>query len=460
MYKKEQAVQETTAAIDVEQPDINNLSISQKNEKCKWLSSENKINEPLFCTDFCANKEYHCINNQFYSIDGIESEEKIKAKIANVLQINGVVTNIARRVSALYETLKYHCYSAPVTPEEDKIHLLNGFLNTKGNFIPKKTFCINRLNISFDAQLWNNPLKPEKFIAFLNELLEPEDILTLQEYLGYCLIPSTKAQTALFIIGNGGEGKSRIGVVLKEIFADSMITGDFHRIDQDKFFRYNLADKLLMNDDDMRIKALKSTSYIKNIITSEIPIDIEAKNRQSHQKLLYCRFICFGNGSPRALHDKSDGFTRRLLILTTKRKAQEREDNPFLVHALIEEKFLIFKWMFEGLQRLIENNFKFTVSKKTKANISDAVSDNCNIIDFLKENAIFQADEEISSVMLYEAYLSWCDDNALTALKKETFTSWLKSNEEKYKIVYSNSVNRSTKRVRGFKGLTIRSEQK
>ena len=53
------------------------------------------------------------------------------------------------------------------------------------------------------------------WLHFLSELLEDEDILTLQEYLGYCLIPNTRDQTMMLLKGNGGEGKSRIGVVIE-----------------------------------------------------------------------------------------------------------------------------------------------------------------------------------------------------------------------------------------------------
>ena len=53
----------------------------------------------------------------------------------------------------------------------------------------------------------------------------------LEEYLGYCLIPSTRAQTALFIIGNGGEGKSRIGVAMNAIFGSAMLSGNFQRVE-------------------------------------------------------------------------------------------------------------------------------------------------------------------------------------------------------------------------------------
>lgn len=47
---------------------------------------------------------------------------------------------------------------------------------------------------------------------------------------------------------------------------------------------------------------------IKNLVTAEIPIDVEAKGKQSEQALLYTRLLCLGNGSPKALYDKSKGF--------------------------------------------------------------------------------------------------------------------------------------------------------
>ena len=54
---------------------------------------------------------------------------------------------------------------------------------------------------------------PDRWLTFLHELLDDADIPTLQEYLGYCLIPSTKGQKMMLIVGKGGEGKSRIGPV-------------------------------------------------------------------------------------------------------------------------------------------------------------------------------------------------------------------------------------------------------
>jgi len=39
----------------------------------------------------------------------------------------------------------------------------------------------------------------------------------LQEFLGYCLLPTPKGQKMLMLIGKGGEGKSRIGLVMRSL---------------------------------------------------------------------------------------------------------------------------------------------------------------------------------------------------------------------------------------------------
>ena len=67
----------------------------------------------------------------------------------------------------------------------------------------------------------------------MEELLNPDDILTLQEYMGYMLLPTTKAQKMMLIIGKGGEGKSRIGLVLRELFGNNMYSCSLQKIEVD-----------------------------------------------------------------------------------------------------------------------------------------------------------------------------------------------------------------------------------
>lgn len=418
-----------------------------------WLIDNDKVDEVEFCRVLCAEKPLKCIHGRFYSIDGEENDDDIRAEIAARLADCGITTSVAKRVNSLFELLRLYCHSSPLLLSDTEIHMANGVLRTDGGFSAQKDFCHNRFHFVYNPQAG----QPEHFLAFLAELLEPQDIGTLQEYLGYCLIPSTKGQAALFIIGNGGEGKSRLGIVLHSIFGESMIFGDFHRVETDRFFRYNLVGKLLMVDDDLQLSALKSTGYIKTIITAETPIDVEAKGKQSEQAMLYCRFLCFGNGSPKALYDKSEGFGRRLIILSTKPKAANRVDDPFICDRFISEKEEIFAWVFAGLQRLICNNFRFTLSEKTKRNIAKAAEENCNIITFLVDAPdLVLGDGEVGGAELYLCYFRWCGKNMLKAFSRNFFSEWLHKNCEKYGFRSSENVlTREGRRVRGFRGLRL-----
>lgn len=429
--------------------------MSAINETPSWLIGSNGVNEVEFCRIFTEQRPLKYVKGKFYGFDGDVGDDIISHEISIILTQH-ITTNIARKVKSLLEALKLYCHSEPIVPKEDEINLINGVLNTDGTWIPKKQFCINRLNVSYDPTIRKGVYYPERFLTFLYELLEPDDVLTLQEYLGYCLIPCTKGQAMMFLIGNGEEGKSRIGKVMKAIWGDSMIEGKFQRIETDKFFRYNLIDKLVLLDDDMQMNALESTGCIKSLVTSEIPMDVEAKGRQSEQAKIYSRILCFGNSSPKALYDKSDGFSRRLLILTVKPKNPNRVNDVNLAEKLIAEKEKIFCWIFDGLQRLISNGFRFTVSERTRRNVQEAVADSCNIIDFLSDSQYitFGENYSASTISLYSGYCDWCGKNLITPLKKETFSSWLKINAEKYRLTFSNHIkNEQGKEVRGYKGL-------
>jgi len=420
----------------------------------EWLSDKGVINEVLFCKEFTEFYPMKYIDNKFITVDGETTLDKVSAQVGNML-IPYVSTSLARKVKSLTDALKLYCHTDKLINCSDEIHLSNGILKTNGRFIPEKRFCVNRLNVHYKQ----NQTEATVFLNFLSDMLEDEDIITLQEYLGYCLIPSTRGQSMLFIIGNGGEGKSRIGVVMKHIFGDSMIESKLHRLEADRFARANLQNKLLMIDDDMQLEALTSTGYIKNLITAETPVDIEIKGQQSFQAELYARFLCFGNGSPKALYDRTDGFSRRLIILTTKPIPKDRIIDRYIADKMIAEKDKIFSWMFAGLQRLISNNYCFSISEKSKRNVADMMSDNCNVIEFLQDDyaVSFGADYKTSCTDLYNAYSGWCEQNALTVLKRETVICWLKANQNKYCIRYDyNILNRNNKRVRGFSGIYVK----
>lgn len=144
-------------------------------------------------------------------------------------------------------------------------------------------------------------------------------------------------------------------------------------------------------------------------------MDVERKGIQSYQILLYVRFLCFGNGALTALHDRSDGFFRRQIVITTKDKPEGRVDDPYLVEKLIAEKESIFLWCLEGPKRIVANDYRFTISGRSKDNIDAIVKDANNILEFLASEGYltFHEDSKAATCNLYAAYKEWCDDKAI-----------------------------------------------
>lgn len=193
-------------------------------------------------------------------------------------------------------------------------------------------------------------------------------------------------------------------------------------------------------DDDMKTEALPQTNNIKTLVTLEDKIDIERKGQQSVQGTLYVRFACFGNGSLHALYDKSNGFYRRQLLLTTKEKPVGRVDDPFLIDKIRNEKEGILLWALEGLHRLIRNNYRFTISERTAANLKEAMEQGNDILGFLKSEDYFEIRQgaKCKSTDFYKVYERWCLDNLEKPLAASTFIHHLKDNQKSLGIVYDD----------------------
>ena len=238
----------------------------------EWYDGRH-INEVRFCQQFLEKHPMKCVRGRLFTVDGLIEDE---GQIGNLIleEISGVLTaNLSKTVANLLASIKLQAYSPPLPIETDRIHVANGTYFMDGSFTADKSYCNNRLTVAY------NPVAPtpKKWLQFLSELLQPEDIPTLQEFLGYCLLPTTKGQKMLMLIGKGGEGKSRIGLVMRSLLGDNMNTTSIQKVESNRFSRADLENKLLMVDDDMDMSALPKTNYIKSIVTSECKMDMERK---------------------------------------------------------------------------------------------------------------------------------------------------------------------------------------
>ena len=292
-----------------------------------------------FCDEFLSSQKIIFADGAFFTPDGrVTDDLPLRGEIYEELKCCAV-NNIPRKITNILEVMKLAAHIGDFVPEADRIHLANGTLKLDGSFTEGRPNIVrSRLPVAYrpDAPA------PVQWLSFLDGLLYAEDIPTLQEFIGYCLIPSNKGQRMMVIKGNGGEGKSQIGAVLGALLGSNMKDGSIGKISENRFARADLEHILLCVDDDMRMEALRQTNYVKSIVTAQGKMDLERKGKQSYQGWMFARLLAFSNGDLQALYDRSDGFYRRQLVLTAREKPAGRVDDPDLAEKLKAEVEGIF----------------------------------------------------------------------------------------------------------------------
>ena len=422
----------------------------------RWYIDE-KIREAGFVSALSKIMDLRYINNSFYYYDGLINESDLK-KIIYLLVSENVNGKISNLVNSILSSLENSCYDPNYTPKENVINVNNGTITIEKrviNFESKKYFSVNRLNVNYI----NSEDEPTEWLNYLNQLLNEQDIDILQEYIGYCLIPSLYAQKSLFIIGKGGEGKSVLGKVLADMFGNSLVVDKIHSLFDGKFGLTNIDMKLIILDDDLMGFKLKDTALFKSLITGG-KISYEKKFKDKTEIKPYAKFIALGNTMLQSCNDESNGFKRRLLILLTKDKDKNRKDDPYLEKKLIKEKSLILNWALKGLLRLINNDFEFSYSKEMEEKVEMLITnDNSkDICDFLSdEEYVILGDSNFTSTKdIYNHFMKYCRINNLQEINSSTFNKRLASIHTRYNLQRGKSkIDNTNQEIRGYIGITL-----
>lgn len=423
-----------------------------------WVNGKKgkSINEFVFADTYIELNHLQYNNGLFYTKDGKKTQDDIAAGISESLRNMGIVQDIERITKKLLGTVKLtaHVPSLEISPYH--IPFANGDFSAEKwefrveSFLPSPYRL--RANLLFDFKDTPN------FEKWLKDLFYEEDIPTIQEYLGYCLVPSTKAQKALFLVGEGGSGKSVLGTILQEIIGEAMISiQSTQEFLQDKFKLAELEHALVLYDDDLDSEALSGTGLFKKLITNELAITADRKYGQPFKFKPNVKFIACCNEMLTSKYDNTDGFYRRLLPIVIKPKSKDFEPDPLFYDKIREEAEGIVHWALVGLNRLsFTNNWVLSESDRTRSYLAQKKSLGNHLPDFMESAFEYDPSYEIPTTEFLSAYQVWCRKNGCDALKPRTVQTWLSDNGEKYGVDRNKYVKSGDSYVRGFSGLRVK----
>lgn len=353
------------------------LNFEASKEIC---DEEGKYSEPLFA-EWCRDRFGLCsINRKLYDIDGEVDKEQLKNELAKVLSVF-YKTNVNQKVNAALELIITFSYVPEIEIRKNEIPLRNGTIFIEDgsfSFTKEKHLSPYRLNCDFDPCAPS----PERFLRWVKELFHDEDIAGFQEIFGYLLLPTTQSEKAFFLLGTGGEGKSIWGWLLEKMMGNAFISCKIPELENNRFTLATIENKLVAFDDDLNHEALKTTDTFKSIVTNKSKMMGERKGVDKFEFSPFARLCACGNFALSALYDTSDAFFRRIYPIRVKNKSPERFDITDFEQPMLNELPGILLWALQGLKRLIQNQYHFSMSDRSKKLLEDMQDDANSILLF------------------------------------------------------------------------------
>lgn len=419
------------------------------------------INYKNFVDVFADINQCVYCNGVFYNPDGEIASQSLRRDIANSLGQMGWQGRLDTPTNSIFCSLKdmYTVDSLPVN--EKVIPLENGDLHIgKDEWVfrlGEKKHSPYRLSVNYVPTEKPMPL----FNKWLNDVFAPEDIPTVQEIMGYMLVPTTAAGEAFFIVGDGEAGKSGLGTILMGILGNASVSIETQQLVTKQFHIAEVENKLMAYDDDLGSAALTETGLLKKLITADTPIRAERKYCDPHQFDSYCRILASANFMLSSLYDDSNGFFRRLHPILVKPKDPNRKViNKFYELILEQEKEQIFKWALIGLRRLMNNGWKITWSERSRNYMKATKSNAVHFEDFFEETCEVAENCDTTTAELKKLYYKWCAENGIKEASDRRLSNWFADNAERIGVRRSVHVVRNGKHLRGYVGLKIKSEWK
>ncbi|MCL2462528.1 MAG: phage/plasmid primase, P4 family, partial [Defluviitaleaceae bacterium] len=260
-----------------------------------------------------------------------------------------------------------------------------------------------------------------RFMAFLHDVLPESEIGLLQEIFGYLIIPVNKAQKSFVLTGAANAGKSTILAVVQDIMlgSDNVSNVPWQSLSE-RFRPAELFGKLANIFADLPSKSIEDSNIFKAITGTDY-ITGERKHKDSFSFKPTARLLYSCNEIPRNYSDRSDGFYRRLIIIRFSKSVPEERQDPDLKDKLAAEADGILAWSLVGLKRLMANNYRFSETARTRAELNQYRLENNSVLSFIDEccevgeNAVSHREE------VFTAYQEYCRSNGLKPVSNIKF---------------------------------------
>jgi len=228
----------------------------------------------------------------------------------------------------------------------------------------------------------------------------------LQQFAGYLLTPSMEYAKALFLVGDGGNGKSTFADTLGMVIGAHATS----RIDLEDLYGpfglKGLIGKRLNIIEEVGGNYYQSHKLKKLISGEELTINMKFKDQFKFKPT--AKFIFAVNTMPR-VDDSSSATERRIAVVQFNNNFRSNPNTllRFSNGLLAKELSGILNWMIEG-EKMLRTTKTFEVTQEQKDTLAEYREENSSVDGFVGECLVFEEGKSVSSRLMYDEYKEFC----------------------------------------------------
>lgn len=346
-----------------------------------------------------------------------------------------------------------------VPPSRPFIHVQNGvleFLNGEWQLLPFSPdyFSRNQLPVSFDPEA--------RYDRFLNELLltamTEDDVQTLRQYMGQCLLGRNISQTFLILSGTPGGGKGTLVNVIEQLIGrdnsvelrTNCLTGRF------EVGRY-LGKKILIGRDVPPDFLQRAGAQKLKSLTGNDTLTAEFKGLNSTEVIIGGFNVIVVSNSRLLLRFESDegAWRRRLLVINYERPPlpTEKRIDEFDKLLMATEGSGILNFALTGAAELLSQNGQILRSEEQTKKAESLLLSSDPVSYFISNYVELDPDSNLTVELMVRKFRDFSKSCKWPLASERKIQSRIKEMMfELYGIMQSKNISYAGRAVRGYVG--------
>lgn len=318
----------------------------------------------------------------------------------------------------------------------------------------------NSINAKYISGFKQEEFKSSNFNKFINNITNKNKELKnlLQEIFGYSISSMNNAKKFFIFNGVSNSGKSTIIDVLNYIVGEENCSHiPLQKLIEDKYCA-ELFGKLLNTYNELPDEGLRDLAQIKGLVSDNDKVTARRlygapfsfKNRST--------LIFATNNLPEIktkLYQDNSALFKRLIIVPFLISVPEEEQDKDLFKKLVEEKELIFYWSLIGLNRFINNDFRFSYCEISNKFLNEYMEEENLIGSFISDNISYEQDVYVFWDEIKAKFKLFAKENGKSFIVAKEIKFLKKCIENKFGVV-AKKLHRGSYNKLGFNNIGLK----